>query len=146
MSELHVLFKVASSEFVVPAGDVLHMESYTGATPVPGAPPFVAGLVQVRAKVVPVVDLRTRFGLPPIDRGLDARIVVVRREERSVALLVDSAREVIRLDPATFRPPPEIVDQQAQGFVKAVANAGQRLVMVLDFEKVIGKETFDGNR
>lgn len=140
MTELHVLFKVADAEFVVPARDVLHMESYTGATRVPGAPPFLAGLAQVRSKVVPVVDLRARFHLPPVERGLDARMVVVSQQGRSVALLVDSAREVVRLDPETFRPPPEIVLREAQGFVRQVAQAGARLLLLIDFEKVIGEE------
>ena len=57
MSILHVVFKVADAEYVVAAADVLQMESYTGATRVPGALPYVAGVVQVRGRVVPVVDI-----------------------------------------------------------------------------------------
>ena len=72
------------------------MESFAGATPVPGAPPYVAGLVQVRGRVVPVVDLRARFGLPAAEPTLDTRIVVAQHGERTVGLLVDSAREVRR--------------------------------------------------
>lgn len=64
MSVLHVVFKVDGAEYVLPAADVLQMESFTGATPVPGAAPHVAGLVQVRGRVIPVVDARLRFGLP----------------------------------------------------------------------------------
>jgi purine-binding chemotaxis protein CheW len=140
MSALHVVFKVAGSEYALPAGDVLQMETYTGATQVPGSKPWVAGIVQVRGRIVPVVDLRARFGLPAAERTLDSRVVVATFGDRAVALLVDAAREVIKLDEAQLKPPPEIVSQEARGMVKAVAQVGQRLVMLLDFAKVIGEE------
>ena len=140
MSSLHVVFKVAGSEYALPAGDVLQMESYGGATPVPGAKPWVAGIMQVRGRIVPVVDLRARFGLPPAERTLDTRVVVGTHGDRAVALLVDAAREVIKLDEAQLKPPPEIVSREARGMVKAVAQVGSRLVMLLDFAKVIGEE------
>ena len=93
MSVLHVVFKVDGAEYALPAADVLQMESFTGATPVPGAPSHVAGLVQVRGRVIPVVDARARFGLPPVERTLDSRVVVGQLGDRTVGLLVDSARE-----------------------------------------------------
>lgn len=138
MSELHVLFKVADAEYVVPANEVLHMESFTGATRVPGTPDYVAGLVQIRQRVVPVVDLRARFGLPPGTLGLEARVVVVEHEGRVVGLLADSAREVLRIPEEALRAPPEVVANRAQGFVRGIAQAGGRLVMVIDIAKVIG--------
>jgi purine-binding chemotaxis protein CheW len=137
---LHVLFKVADTEYVLPASEVLQMESYTGATAVPGTEPYVAGLVQVRGRVVPVIDLRKRFGLPPIEPTLDTRVVVVQREERTVGLVVDSAREVVQLPADALKPPPDVLSQHGNGFVKAVAKTGQRLVMLIDFAKVIGQE------
>ena len=140
MSVLHVVFKVAGSEYALPAGDVLQMESFAGATPVPGARPWVSGIVQVRGRIVPVVDLRARFGLPPADRTLDSRLVVGTLGERAVGLLVDAAREVLKLEDGQIKPPPEIVAHEARGMVRAVAQVGARLVMLLDFAKVIGEE------
>lgn len=145
MSVLHVVFKVDGAEYALPAADVLQMESFTGATPVPGAPPHVAGLVQVRGRVIPVVDARVRFGLPPGERTLDTRVVVGQLGSRTVGLLVDSAREVLKLDPAQVKPPPPLVVEGARGFVKAVAQVGPRLVMLIDFPRVIGEETPDGD-
>jgi purine-binding chemotaxis protein CheW len=144
MSVLYVLFKVAGTEYVLPASEVLQMESFTAATPVPGTPAYVAGLVQIRGRVVPVVDLRARFGLPGVQPVLDTRVVVVKQGERVVGLLVDSAREVISIVPEAFRPPPEIVLEQASGFVKAVAQVGGRLLMLIDSERVIGEEKLHG--
>ncbi|WP_164019917.1 chemotaxis protein CheW [Pyxidicoccus trucidator] len=145
MSVLHVVFKVDGAEYALPASDVLQMESYTGATPVPGAPSHVAGLVQVRGRVIPVVDARARFGLPPGQRSLDTRVVVGQLGNRIVGLLVDSAREVLKLDPAQVKPPPPLVVEGARGFVKAVAQVGPRLVMLIDFPRVIGEETPNGD-
>ncbi|HLU68801.1 MAG TPA: chemotaxis protein CheW [Kofleriaceae bacterium] len=144
MNTLYVLFSVAGTEYVLPAADVVQMESFSGATPVPGTAPFVAGLVQMRGKVVPVVDLRARFGLPAAEPTIDSRVVVVQVGERTVGLLVDSAREVIRLRLEDLESPPDIVAQDGAGFVSSVARAGQRLVMVIDPSKVVGEEQLDG--
>jgi purine-binding chemotaxis protein CheW len=140
VNSLHVLFKVGEADYVLAAEHVIEMESFSGATQIPGAAPYVAGLVQIRGKVIPVVDLRGRFGLPPIERTLDSRVVVVQHEDRLVGLLVDSAREVLKIDDAEFRPPPDIVSEQAAGFVDSIAQAGKRLVMRIDFTKVIGRD------
>jgi purine-binding chemotaxis protein CheW len=141
---LHVLFKVADSDYVVSAADVLHMESFDGATRVPGTQPHVVGLMQIRQRVVPIVDLRARFGLPEVERTLESRVVVVQSAQRAVGLLVDSAREVVQIAGDAFQPPPDVITQQARGFVTSVAQAGTRLVMLIDLEKVIGEETLDG--
>jgi purine-binding chemotaxis protein CheW len=144
MSDLHVLCRIAEGEYVLPAADVLQMESYAGATKVPGAAAEVAGLVQIRGRVVPVLDLRVVFGFPAIEPTINSRVVVMTRGDRTIGLLVDSAREVLKIPAADFHPPPPVVSQQTEGVVKAVAQAGQRLLMLIDFAKVIGEEQSHG--
>jgi purine-binding chemotaxis protein CheW len=95
VSDLHVLCKIADAEYVLPAADVLQMESFAGATKVPGAAAPVAGLVQIRGRVVPVLDLRLVFGFERIEPTIDSRVVVMQKDGRTVGLLVDSAREVL---------------------------------------------------
>jgi purine-binding chemotaxis protein CheW len=143
VSDLHVLCKIATAEYVLPAADVLQMESFAGATKVPGAAGQVAGLVQIRGRVVPVLDLRVVFGLPSIEPTLDSRVVVMKLGERTVGLLVDSAREVLKIAAGDFQPPPPVVAQQTDGLVKAVAQSGSRLLMLIDHNKVIGQEPHD---
>jgi purine-binding chemotaxis protein CheW len=140
---LHVLFKVEGTDYALPAEVVLQMESYAGATFVPGAPAFVAGIIQVRGRVVPVIDLRIRFGLPTRPLSVETRVVVGELGDRTVALVADSAREVVRLTAAQLKPPPRLVDDGERSFVKAMAQLGERTIMVLDFAKVIGEETLD---
>jgi len=141
---LHVLFNVAGAQYVIPAADVLQMESFTSATKVPGAPPYVAGLVLIRGRVVPVIDVRARFGLPPVEPTLDSRIVVISEEQRTVGLLVDSAREVVRIAPSELKPPPDVLMGQSDGFVKSVAKTGDRLLMLVDCRKIIGEGHIHG--
>jgi purine-binding chemotaxis protein CheW len=144
VSDLHVLCRIADADYVVPAADVLQMESYGGATKVPGAAAEVAGLVQIRGRVVPVLDVRVMFGFPAIEPTINSRVVVMTRGDRTVGLLVDSAREVLKIPAADFQPPPPVVAQQTDGMVKAVAQAGSRLLMLIDFTKVIGEEQEHG--
>lgn len=143
-SVLHVIFKVGESEYALAADSIFQMESYTGVTAVPGAPPFVVGIVHVRGRIVPLVDLRLRFGLVPGPPVLENRVVVGLCGERMVGLLVDSGREVLKISPTQFQPPPRILEDQAGGFIKAVAQIGTRVIMLVDFAKVIGEEHLDG--
>lgn len=137
---LHVSFRVGTADYALPAADVLHLESFETATHVPGAPAHVAGLVHVRGRLVPVVDLRVRFGLPPIPRTLDSRVVVIQVGKRVAGLLVDSAREVLQIDEGAFEKPPSLIEEQAAGFVKAVATVTKRLFLLPDVPRIIGEE------
>lgn len=143
-SVLYVVFKVGGAEYALAAETIFQMESFNGATAVPGAPSFVIGIVHVRGRIVPVIDLRLRFGLVPGPPVLENRVVVGLAGERLVGLLVDSGREVLKIAPAQFQPPPRILDEQAGGFIKAVAQIGARVIMLVDFAKVIGEEHLDG--
>jgi purine-binding chemotaxis protein CheW len=137
---LHITFRVGNADYAIPATEVLHLETFEQATHVPGAPSYVAGLVQVRGRVVPVVDLRSRFGLPTTERTMDHRIVVVNVGERVAALLVDAAREVVQLDSTTFEKPPELIEHQSAGFVRGVVTRARRMFLLIDVPRVIGKE------
>lgn len=137
---LHVAFKVAGAEYVLPASAVLHLESFEGATKVPGTADAVAGLLHSRGQLIPVVDLRVRFGLPAGARSLDSRVIVVQVKSRTVGLLVDSAREVLDLDEGAFHDPPELINEQAAGLIQAVAQTAERIVILLDLPKLIGEK------
>ena len=162
---LHVTFRVGNATYALAAADVLHLESYDTATHVPGAPAYVAGLVQVRGRLVPVIDLRVRFGLPAIQTApgtttatangaaaadamseamLNRRVVVVQLGTRVAGLLVDSAREVLKIEDAAFEKPPEIIAQQTAGFVKAVATIAKRMYLLVDLPRIIGEELNHG--
>jgi purine-binding chemotaxis protein CheW len=141
---LHVTFRVGNASYAIPAADVLHLETYETATHVPGAPSYVAGLVQIRSRLVPVVDLRARFGLAPAEHTIDRRVVVVQSGSRVAGLVVDSAREVVQIDDAAFEKPPELIERQTAGFVKAVATVAKRLFLLVDIPRILGEELRHG--
>lgn len=140
MIELHLLFEVGGVEYALAAAEVLQVQPLEALTPVPGAAPHVAGLLQARGRVIPVIDLRRRFGAGDAERGAEARVIVTHAGQRTVGLLADRAREVIHVDPAEATPPPELVRREGAGFVRAVARAGERLLMLVDLAQVIGVE------
>jgi purine-binding chemotaxis protein CheW len=140
---LHIVLTVAGAEYALPVSAILQMESFAGATNVPGAPPYLVGVVTVRGRVVPVVDLRLRFGLPPAENTLDTRIAVTQLADRVVALRVDSAREVLKLDDDKHEPAPRVMVERAQGFVQATHSLGSRLLLLLDLPKVLGETSHD---
>jgi purine-binding chemotaxis protein CheW len=144
MTSLHVIFRVGASDYALPVSQVLHLESFTAATRVPGAPGWVLGLVQSRGRMVPVVDLRARFGEPEGAPEVGRRVIVAEHGRRAVGLLVDSAREVAALSDEQFEEPPEMLSRQAAGFTKAVGRAGARIVFALDLPKVLGEGGKDG--
>jgi purine-binding chemotaxis protein CheW len=138
--QLYVLFKVGDAEYALPASLVLQMESFAEATAVPGGAPFLAGIMPIRGRVVPVIDLRVRFGQPKVAATLDSRVVVGQLRDRTVALLADSAREVVKIRGAELKAPPRLMSDGDAAYVQAIAQIGKRMVLVLDFAKVIGEE------
>lgn len=150
MTALHVVYRVGDAEYVIPAAEVVQMETWSGATPVPGSAPWVLGVAQMRGALVPVVDLRARFGLPPADEALDHRVVVVRRHDGLVGLKVDRAREVLAVDEDAFEEPPALVQRAGAdagrvggGWVRAVVRVGERVLMDVDFDRVVEGGGFD---
>lgn len=146
MTALFVVLRVGDASYLLPATEVRELETWSGATPVPAAPDFVAGVVHVRGRVVPVIDLRRRFALPDVERGLDARIIVTEVGDRSVGLVADSARELLKLDPSSVKPPPRVLVEQSHGFVKGIVEVDKRIYLLLDLERLIGEEQDHGER
>jgi purine-binding chemotaxis protein CheW len=140
---LHVVFCLGDTEYALPVDVVLQMESFSGATAVPGAPPYVAGIVSVRGLVVPVIDLRIRFGLPPAALTPDTRIIVTCSQDRKVALLVDKAREVLKLNEQEHQPAAGAISERSSGFVAFVHSLGPRLLLLVDLPKILGEVTHD---
>jgi purine-binding chemotaxis protein CheW len=141
--KLHVVFGLAGVEYALPVEAVLQMETFAGATLVPGAPAYVAGIVTVRGLVVPVIDLRVRFGLTASELTLDTRIIVTESNGRVVALRVDTAREVLKLDVEKHQPAPSVIVERSAGFVRAVHALGPRLLLIVDLPKILGETSHE---
>jgi chemotaxis signal transduction protein len=133
----YILFHVAEATYAVPSNDVQHMEMLEQVTPVPNAPPYVDGVVLSRGQVVPVVNLRARFGFDRVDGGLRSRLLIVALGARRVALLADEAREFLRIADAAIRPPGDAVGGLQGNYLRGIATLGERVVLVLDVRELI---------
>jgi purine-binding chemotaxis protein CheW len=132
-----ILFTVADASYAVSSEQVQHMEMVGHVTPVPNAPPFIDGVVFSRGQVVPVVNLRARFGFPRVAPDLRARLVIVRGDGRLAGLVVDAAREFVRIPASAMQPPPEGISGLSGRYLAGVATIGDRLVLVLELEELL---------
>lgn len=131
-------FVLDDEEFGVEILQVQEIKGYTAISPIPNAPPHVKGLMNLRGTVVPVVDLRCRFGMPPREYTKFTVVIVVRVCERVVGMLVDGVSEVLDVAPANLGPPPALGAGVDTSFLSAVARNGERLITILDIERTLG--------
>ena len=134
-----VTFHVGDEEFGVEILDVREINRMMEITRVPHAPDFVEGVINLRGQVIPVVDLRKRFGLGTIERDKNARIVVVELGDKVVGFLVDSVSEVLRVPRSVVEPPPPIVGGIDSEYIEAVVKLDDRLLILLDLQRLLTK-------
>ena len=114
-------------------------------TQVPRSPGFVKGVINLRGRIVPVVDLKRKLGLGEVDeRARPARIVVARVKDRLVGLLVDGAHQVMKVPVSTIEPAPEEVVAKGADYIRGVAKLDQRLIILMDLNKVLFPEFREG--
>jgi|SRR6476660_5790146 len=135
--QTYILFGVAGTTYAVKSDHVLHMEMVEHVTPVPNAPGFVEGVVFSRGQVVPVVNLRARFGFERAELNLRTRLLVVQTGDRRVGLLADEAREFIAISDSSIRPPSDAIGGLSGNYLEGVATLGERIVLVLNIREVV---------
>jgi purine-binding chemotaxis protein CheW len=114
-------------------------------TPVPRSPGFVKGVINLRGRIVPVVDLKRKLGLGEVDEDARAsRIVVARLKDRLVGLLVDGANQVLKVPVSAVEPAPEEVMAKSASYIRGVAKVEKRLIILMDLHKVLFPELREG--
>jgi len=132
-----VVFDLANEHYGVDIAAVEGIIKMQAITVVPRAPEFVEGVTNLRGKVLPVIDLRKRFGLSQEQATKDTRIVVVEMGGGTVGIVVDGVSEVLRVSSESIEPPSPIVTTVDSGFMRGIAKVGERLVILLDLGKVL---------
>ena len=136
-----VLFKLGEEEFGVNILQAREIEKLDqGLTRVPKAPPFVEGVINLRGEIIPIVDLRKRFGLtlPPV--GYDSRVIIVEVRGAPVGMLVDAVVEVIRVPVSAVEPPPPITKGVESQYLAGVAKVDNRLIVLLNLDRALSPE------
>lgn len=136
-----VAFDVGSEEYAVPVHLVESIISYGEPTRVPGAGEHVIGVLNLRGKVISVIDLRRRFGLEILEDPTSARILVVQVAGSTVGVLVDSVSEVFALDSETLQEAPPEVGRQNASSIEGIIRLDSRLVIVLNLENLLTEES-----
>ncbi|MFW5652702.1 MAG: chemotaxis protein CheW [Planctomycetota bacterium] len=135
-----VTFEVANEEFAVDILSVQEINRMLELTRVPQSPPEVEGVINLRGKIIPVVDLRKRFGMATTDHSSDSRIVVVEVSGRVIGFVVDRVHEVLRISSSIVEPPPSMVCSIDSDFIAGVGKLKDRLLILLDLERLFGGE------
>ena len=136
-SSSYILFTVAGTTYALPSGEVRHMEMIDDVTRVPNAPSFIDGVVFSRGQVVPVVNLRARFGFERAAFDLRSRLIVVQSASRLIGLFVDAAREFVTIPPELVQPPNEALAGMSGRYVEGIASMGNRLILILSLERIL---------
>ncbi len=135
-----VVFQLGAELYGVDIARVHEIIRLQSITRVPRAPSFVEGVINLRGKVIPVVDLRRRFGLPTSEHTRATRTVVVEIGDQVVGIIVDSVSEVLRVSTSTIEPPSPVVAGIDSEYLQGIAKLPERLVILLDLDRVLARE------
>ena len=133
-------FRVGRETFGVPIALVHEIVRVPEITAVPDSPACVEGVINLRGKIISIVDLRKRFGEKEVTQTKKNRILVVEMENKMVGLVVvDSASEVLKLPQESIAPPPNVFEEDEVQYVTGVGKLGERLILMVDLQKVLDK-------
>lgn len=135
--DTYIIFELGNSAYGLRSSDVLHIEMLEHITSVPNTASAVEGVVFSRGQVFPALNLRVRFGFPRVEPTVKTRLIFVRVQQRTVALIVDAAREFRRIPSEAIRPIEETLHGINGNYVQGVATVGDRLVLLLDVLAVL---------
>ncbi|MGH9716926.1 MAG: chemotaxis protein CheW [Candidatus Acidiferrales bacterium] len=136
--ELQVVgFRIGRETFGLPISIVREIVRVPEITSVPNAPDYIEGVINLRGRIIPVVDLRKRFGQKSIESNKKNRIVVVELGPRAFGLIVNSASEVLRIPPSDIEAPNNVFQEGELDFVTGVGKLRGRLVILLDVSKIL---------
>jgi purine-binding chemotaxis protein CheW len=135
-----VVFQLGAELYGVEIARVHEIIRLQSVTKVPRAPSFVEGVINLRGKVIPVVDLRRRFGLPGAEHTRASRIVVVEIGDQVVGIVVDGVSEVLRVSASIVEPPSPVVAGIDSEYLHGIAKLADRLVILLDLDRILARE------
>jgi len=132
-----VVFDLAQEAYGVDIGTVREIIRMQDVTSVPHRPDYVSGVINLRGRITPVVDLRKRFDLADLEISRDSRIVVVDIDGDDIGMIVDAVTEVLRISTTQIEPPSTMIAAGGSDYIVGIAKLEERLVLLLDLERVL---------
>jgi len=139
-----IVFKLGAEEFGADIMQIREISKLMDITRVPGAPSFIDGVINLRGKITPIINLRKKLGFKPKEPGPDTRIIIAELDGHPVGMIVDEVTDVMKIPTKKIVPAPELVTSEtSRRYLKGVGKVGKkRLIILLDLEKVLSNEEF----
>tara|TARA_R110001583_G_scaffold2296_6_gene16937 strand:+ start:3723 stop:4217 length:495 start_codon:yes stop_codon:yes gene_type:complete len=138
-----VTFKLENETYGINVMQVQEVLRYSEIAPVPGAPLYVLGIINLRGNVVTVIDTRSRFGLESCDVTDNTRVVVIESEKQVIGILVDSVAEVVYLKASDIDAAPNVGNDESAQFIQGVSNREGELLILVDLDKLLSDDEWD---
>ncbi|WP_341501672.1 chemotaxis protein CheW [Gallaecimonas sp. GXIMD4217] len=138
-----VTFKLDNETYGINVMQVQEVLRYTDIAPVPGAPDYVLGIINLRGNVVTVIDTRARFGLAPAEVSEQSRIVIIEADKEVIGILVDSVAEVVYLKSSDIEVAPNVGTEESAKFIQGVSNREGELLILVDLNKLLNDEEWE---
>lgn len=135
-----VTFHLEGEKYGIKVMQVQEVLRMTEIAPVPGAPHYVLGIINLRGNVVTVIDTRRRFGLPDVDNNDETRIVIVEANNNVVGILVDSVAEVVDLKMSEIEIAPNVGNDESSKYIQGVSSRDDELLILVDVDKLLSEE------
>lgn len=134
-----VTFSLADETYGIDVMQVQEVLRVTEIAPVPGAPPYVLGIVNLRGSVVTVIDTRARFGLPSLEPDDAARIVIIEADKQVVGMLVDGVAEVVEIPAGAIESSPSVGTDEGSRYIQGVFSQEDGLLILVDLNKLLDR-------
>ena len=135
-----VTFRLENEKYGINVMQVQEVLRVTEIAPVPGAPSYVLGIINLRGNVVTVIDTRNRFGLSPSEPDDSSRVVIIESDEQVVGIMVDSVAEVVDLNSSDIETAPNVGTEESAKFIQGVASHDNELLILVDLNKLLSDE------
>jgi purine-binding chemotaxis protein CheW len=136
----YLTFTLGQEEYGLEILKVQEIKGYSAITPIPNTPPYIKGVMNLRGTVIPVVDLRSKLSMSEAEYNQFTVIIVVTVGTKVMGLIVDAVSDVLNIPKSDIQATPDFGAQVDARFINGMAKAGEKLVVLLDIEKVLGGE------
>jgi len=140
-----IVFKSGNEEFGIAIDDVREIIKASTVTPIPNSPAFVKGLISVRGEIVTVIDIKSRFSLLDKSETESKHIVVTKQDDNLFGIIVDEVIEVLRIKSIDINPPPSLIEEIKEDYVRGVVTYNGRLIIILDLNRVLSQAEMKGH-
>lgn len=144
MDGKYLTFWTDKQLFAMPIADVVQIIGIQEITPIPEFPYYAKGIINLRGSIIPIIDVRLRFGKEEIPYDEHTCIIVTNVGERFIGVIVDAVNEVTTIDEENISPPPQMAAGSADAFLTGIGKQNGKVVLLLDLHKVLGEESFEG--